>query len=272
MRRHPGPGGSTTGTGIGLAFRMNLLTLPHDLRRAFDSIEPVLTRYFGPKGYRLGGGTVLQALWLHRRSTDLDFFVELSHFRSTRLAIGKPIEEVLGDEASVSEADGDDGERGAQAIWQGTPVEFVTLDNPLRLDAEIPGRARRRVGSTDVEAEWPTEILARKLKDRVWRRGVVTIRDLIDIGTAKVAAPDALGRALATLRPVELDEVATYLRSLGRDWIEDEQVGERPLLDWRPISGMPTALADWPGAVAAIIEEGTIVLRGDSGTQGGRHG
>ncbi|MCY4056971.1 MAG: hypothetical protein OXG44_03110 [Gammaproteobacteria bacterium] len=130
---------------------MNLLTLPHYLSGAFETIEPVLTRYFGPKGYRLGGGTVLQALWMHRRSTDLGFFVELSHFRSTRLAVGKPIEEVLADESSVSEADGDDGERGAQAIWQGTPVEFVTLENPLRLAGEETG-ARRTVGSTNVEA------------------------------------------------------------------------------------------------------------------------
>lgn len=251
---------------------MNLLTLPHYLSGAFDAIEPVLTRYFGPKGYRLGGGTVLQALWMHRRSTDLDFFVELSHFRSTRLAVGKPIEEVLGDESGVSEADGDDGERGAQAIWRGTPVEFVTLENPLRLASEETG-ARRTVGSTKVEAEWPAEILARKLKDRMWRRGVVTIRDLIDIGTAKVTAPDALGQALATLQPVELEEVATYLRSLGRDWIEDEQAGDRPLLDWRPASGLPTALRDWPGAVAEILGEGTSVLQGaDPGTQRARHG
>ena len=251
---------------------MNLLTLPHDLGGAFDTIEPVLSRYFGPKGYRLCGGTVLQALWMHRRSTDMDFFVELSHFRSTRLAAGKPIEEVLGDEPSVSEADGDDGERGAQAIWQGTPVEFVTLENPLRRAGEET-RGRRTVGSTDVEAEWPAEILARKLKDRMWRRGVVTIRDLIDIGTARATAPGALGRALATLQPVELDEVATYLRSLGRDWIEDEQAGDRPLLDWRPAIGMPTALGDWPGAVAGILEEGTLVLQAsDPGTQGARHG
>ena len=230
---------------------VRILTLAPNVGSTFDTIEPVLGGYFGPKGYRLGGGAVLQALWAHRRSTDLDFFIERSHFRSRRLAVGKPIEEVLNERPEASEADGDDGERGAQAHWQGTPVEFITLERPLRLAGQ-----RMTVTTTTVETEWPAEILARKLKDRIWRRGVVTIRDVFDIGTAKTADPDALKQAMETLRQNELDEVAAYLRSLGPDWTDDEQAGEKPLLDWIIPGGMPAVLGEWPQAVAEIMEAG----------------
>ena len=49
---------------------------PTHLANLVQRIEPSLIQYFSPCSLRMGGGTVLQARWSHRESTDVDLFVE----------------------------------------------------------------------------------------------------------------------------------------------------------------------------------------------------
>ena len=51
------------------------LTLPPHLQDAFDEAAPLLATGVPKNRLVLSGGSVLQALWSHRTSTDLDFFV-----------------------------------------------------------------------------------------------------------------------------------------------------------------------------------------------------
>ena len=162
----------------------------------------------------LGGGTALVVRWHHRKTTDLDFFIQAGPYArlyANRLAFQRDLEQATGTarrldvrpaSAFILLADG--GE-----ISVSTTPGFT--ENP-RSDDTVRGTA--------IALETSEEILSRKIASRILDANTFVPRDLYDIAVAKHHEPDALAGALRRIRPDYLQQIAKELRYLPRDWME----------------------------------------------------
>ncbi len=187
-----------------------LLELPEGPRGLFAVVEPVLSRYFTPEGYRIGGGTVLAGLWRHRHSTDVDLFADPAHFETVVSADGPRMEAEL-----VASVPGIAPERSwvePENIHLSVDGGEVTMLPVARIHPEDPGAPR--VGKSDVRAESPAEILSKKIRLRMLGEGAYLIRDLYDLAVAGLRDPEALEKALSRESPRRLRQVARELGTL----------------------------------------------------------
>lgn len=179
-------------------------------RQLFEAVEPVLGEFFGADGYRMGGGTVLAALWRHRHSTDVDLFAEPSHYRAVLAGARLELERAL-----VSRVPGVVPERSwvePEAVFLDCGGGEVTVSPLPRLPgAPFPPRT---VGSSRVPAEGIEEILGKKIRFRMLGEGSYLLRDLYDVAWAGREAPAVLERVLAAEGPRRLRQVAAELSTL----------------------------------------------------------
>ena len=200
------------------------IVLPEGPRELFAAVEPVLSRYFGASGYRLGGGTALAALRAHRHSTVVGLFAEPSHFQEVVGRAGRELERALFDEVGgvVSARSWVESEHIYLDFGEGE----VTLIPAVRL---VP-RERRAVvvEGTEVPVEEVDEILAKKIRLRMPGAGSYLVRDLYDVACAARRGPEALGRSLAGEGPRRLRQIADELTAL--DDFEGTLI--RPVEDW----------------------------------------
>lgn len=200
------------------------IVLPEGPRELFAAVEPVLSRYFGISGYRLGGGTVLAALWAHRHSTDLDLFAEPSHFQEVVGRAGRELERALFDEVG-----------GVVPARSWVEPEHIYLDFGEGEVTLIPAvrlvpRERQAVvvEGSGVAVEEIEEILAKKIRLRMLGTGSYLVRDLYDVACAARREAEALGRALAGEGPRRLRQIADELTVL--DDFEGTLI--RPVENW----------------------------------------
>ena len=184
------------------------IELPAGPRELFEAAEPVLSEFFG--AYRLGGGTILAALWGHRHSTDVDFFAEPSHYQAVFGKAGRELERAL-----VSRVPGVLAERSwvePEAVFLdcGDSGEITLMPAPRFLPENA---AAGVVGSSRVAADGVEEILGGKVR-RWMGAGWYRIRDLYDVAFARRAGPAALSRVLAAEGPRRLRQIAAELSTL----------------------------------------------------------
>lgn len=177
-------------------------------RELFEAAEPVLSEFFG--AYRMGGGTILAALWGHRHSTDVDLFAEPSHYQAVFEKAGRELERAL-----VSRVPGVLAERSwvePEAVFLDCGGGEITLMPAARF---LPGNAAPGVvGSSRVAAEGVEEILGKKIRWRMLGAGSYLLRDLYDVAFARRAGPAALSRVLAAEGPRRLRQIAAELSTL----------------------------------------------------------
>ena len=137
-------------------------------------------------------------------------------------------------------------------------MSVITTPAPL-----TPPPAADRVSGTRVELERPATILARKLRGRMLRKGVVVLRDLYDIAAARELAPEDLTVALACLSVAEREDIAGELQGLSADWAATPRKSGRPLMG----ALRPAALAAEPARAISALRH---LLSEDGGCRMGR--
>ena len=180
------------------------ITLPHPLRPALRAIAPFLLDAFGDQGrFVLGGGTVLAALWGHRVSTDLDFFVHGSN-RDIAERMAK-VECAMADDPAFKSLAIDS--RKLKCFWQG--AECTVFSTP-----SLTGRGfLAREGDCGVPLEPVAEILAKKLSGRVMGLGDFKDRDFYDLCVASELDRDAYDAALGCLDARQVGQVADAIKA-----------------------------------------------------------
>ena len=127
----------------------------------------------------LGGGTVLASRWVHRISTDLDFFIDPHDFYRVAPALKK-----LASESRIDDVESTSG--FCKFVADGTtPVSLFTT----RSFFLIP--PTQREVSTNIRLEHTTEILAKKMYGRVMQNGDFTQRDFYDFCIASIGEPES---------------------------------------------------------------------------------
>ena len=177
------------------------LDLPADLAPLFEAVRQPLGEYLGGEHHlRLGSGAALIARWRHRRSRDVDFFVEADRFRplyehrvafqaELNLRTGRTnVVRVRRGAAQILLADG--GE-----VSVGTPPPFT--DRP---------ESAETVRGTRVRLETSSEIMVKKIRGRMTHNGTFVPRDLYDLAVARHDEPAALAATLQTVPAADLED------------------------------------------------------------------
>ena len=185
---------------------------------------------WGPDGFSIGGGTALAARWSHRTSTDIDITLDAGVFSRTKDKLY----------AALEEAPAQDLASGQGWLTGAFPEgEFsVATTAPLL----VPAPESSREPDWGIRIESTAEILARKLRLRMYGNGEFVSRDFYDICTAAEKDPQALARALEILTEEERKDIAAEVAGMGS---RANRLG-RPLTDvhrpeWLPDLARRTA-------------------------------
>lgn len=150
--------------------------------------------------YAMGGGSVLEARWHHRHSTDIDFFLEQSAFQALGEEVRNDIEQHLHKLNERGEISGLEVHNSGYMFE--SPHGSASLFGTYRLtNSPI---------SNDVVTEWEvptessTEILFRKIRGRMINGTTYLARDVYDVVCAYVHDRDSLDSAFHHLEPREV--------------------------------------------------------------------
>lgn len=197
-------------------------------------IAPVLFQVLEPGDILIGGGTALIARWQHRQSTDIGLTVPPAAFDREGGRIS-----VLLAEASVTNV------RHGRGWLNGMCAggEFsMSSTSPLLPALPKPADRETRFG---LALEPTAEILARKLKLRMYGNGEFVSRDFYDICTAGEQDHAGLELALSAVSVEMRAEIAREIANLG------PQAARRG----RPLTGVhrPLWLSDLGKRAAELI-------------------
>ena len=214
--------------------------LPRSIVESIQEIFRHSRRYFPEGTLTLGGGTVLQARWSHRRSTDADLFCSPEIFEAVVRTYGIALEEAL-----RSLAD-DPGQTFVDRIATYARIggTEVTILPAIR---HLGERTFRYVPETGIETWSNADILAGKLLHRIYEGGVVEPRDLYDVAAAARHDPAALRKATHVLTPRQQHAVRSRLALLPEHWAD---ASDKPLL------GLPQEPYDFrPKSIIRLLED-----------------
>ena len=179
---------------------MRLELAPH-LTETFRWIVNKLDEVIPRSSYMMGGGSVLEARWHHRHSTDIDLFTSSNKD-------GFDIDAVI-EVCQREEAEGTIDElfvtaNGFTCEHQGTPVSLFDLPSTLRGTYTEPADT---LLDTDVTAESNVSILSKKIQGRMVNQPVLKGRDAYDLVVAHVEDAWSIRQVFAT----ELSDIALNL-------------------------------------------------------------
>ena len=139
----------------------------------------------------LGGGAVLGERYRHRRSLDIDFF--LNNVQALPLLSPR-----LNGALSRGMTDYDEGSSAVEVRYAEGKVDFIVAPDLTRLPSEP-----MLLGDTTVQAQATAEILAKKI---LYRAADLPIRDVFDLAVVLAETPDVLTavQPFAVLRCREL--------------------------------------------------------------------
>ena len=211
-----------------------------EIRTVVKAVEGALGRFFPAGEIRMGGGSVLEARWGHRRSTDVDLFCPQATYFAARRQHGSAMQQRLRDISSDPEEAMVDL-RMIRAHVQGMEVTLMA-EEPL-----IGERTREMVPGTAIETWSSADILAGKLLYRLSQSQLVEPRDLYDLAAAAHHDPAALRTVARALGQAHHEQIQTLLRTLPDDW----EAGSR-----KSILGLPNDSFDYrPETVAALLSQ-----------------
>ena len=217
--------------------------LPRMLVQCIQRLCQHARSYLPDSALTLGGGTVLQARWSHRISTDADLFCSPETFDAVVRAHGTELETALRSIADDSEQTFVD----RIAVYTKIHNIEVTILPAVRHIAE---RTLQYVPGTGIETWSNANILAGKLLHRIYEGGVVEPRDLYDIAAAAHRDPDALREAVGVLTARQQHAVRSRLALLPERWAD---ASDKPLL------GMPEEPYDFhPNAIVRLLDEAAL--------------
>ena len=198
--------------------------LPDHIVDAVDAFARTLAPFIPVRDLRLGGGTVLQARWQHRRSTDADLFCDPETYAEAVRTRAREMERALSEVSNTLA--GEDTFVDQIATYTRIGGVGTTILPAVVL---VDGGSRRFVPGTRVETLTSAEILAGKLVHRLHGAGIADARDLYDLALAHKQDRAALGQAVSALADHQRVEVAAMVEMLPQDW--PQATRESPLLD-----------------------------------------
>ena len=189
---------------IGMADK-NEFDLPEPAGSILAQVGPSLLELWPAEDIVLGGGTALAARWNHRTSTDIDLFVPLDRFLSGANRLPSLF---FGTSLIRSNA--------GNGWFTGTfpEGEFSIATTPPLLPKSVPF-PDSLVKGWGIPVETPSEILAKKLRLRIYGNGEFVARDFYDICTAAEKDPQSLKMALDVLTDSEREEIGEEIQSFG---------------------------------------------------------
>ena len=207
---------------------MKIISLPDRLRSPFIGLANALLRVFPDAVIAMGGGSLLEARWDHRVSTDLDLFVSPQNLAKTfdghRGSLYLRLVDAMND-AGVSINAANRVQRREQVFLSGTcgdgtpwslaEMHYMNPNHPM-LDS---------VEGTGIRAADVTEIFMGKIVGRAHVAGgskggisqPIPIRDCYDICICAALAPHALRGIFDVLPPAARTRIATNFRTAPRD-------------------------------------------------------
>ena len=207
------------------------ISLPGALQAVIQTVEQAVGHFFPDQTLHMGGGTVLQARWDHRLSSDIDLFCAPLPYRETLHASGAGLEQALLGVCDDPESTFVDAV-AAYTMVQGTEVTILPTEPPLGVPAG------QRIDGTQIETWSSADILASKLIHRICGGGIVELRDLYDLAAAAHHEPSALALAAGVIRSHQMKRIEVLLDLLPADWMS---ASDKPLLgladdpfDFRP--------------------------------------
>ena len=178
-----------------------------------DSARRLLAHFIREQDLLLGGGTALAARWQHRKSFDIDLFVDPSTYRRKILARSAECLDRLRQVGFFRLAAL--GEEGIGLQHGGGKVDVVACFPVTGL-----GRSRDVVAGTGIAVERNAEILAKKLHRRILGHGRILPRDLYDLAYARRFEPEALEAAWDAMRVPDPDVLVAALGSFSPGWMD----------------------------------------------------
>lgn len=179
--------------------------------KAVGKAVDILSGWIRVEHLRLGGGTVLEARWHHRASTDLDFFFSpratppstlfLKDFDDIRMDLHQFVRE----EAIAKDGVVLNGTNHIQFVIGDVPVSFVRTE----MFHDDPCDEVER--ETGVILSGTKDILTKKMYNRLGINRLATQRDAYDFAVARTLAPDELAYAWAAMTDdMKRNAIAAY--------------------------------------------------------------
>ena len=218
------------------------LQLPSHLSATFDEAVRLLSTGLPENRLILSGGSVLQALWGHRVSTDLDFFVPSQALGShagiirDRMNIAARSVEAAGNPEPMRDADGMEGQIDG--------VDFsVGVAKWMHIEFGRRAVQGSRVQAADIEEVFIGKVHGRFRHGRR-RDGRVPIRDFYDLAVCMRERPEILKHHFRQLQDDQVRIYAQRLRSMPDNWHkldEDRIIEPTYAID---LHGIPQKVAD----------------------------
>ena len=178
--------------------------------KAVGKAVDILSDWIPVEHLRLGGGTVLEARWHHRASTDLDFFSPVAAPASALFLkdfddIRMDLHRLVGEAAIAKDGVVLNGTNHIQFVIGDVPVSFVRTE---RFHDDPCDEVERETG---VILSGTKDILTKKMYNRLGINRLATQRDAYDFAVARTLAPDELAYAWATMTDeLKRNAVAAY--------------------------------------------------------------
>ena len=198
------------------------------MRPAFQ--EHVRPHTKGHEGERLGGSGILQSLWKHRTTQDIDAYVHLASTESGKTIL---------DRAAAS--------CGAHRIEHATfkRLEFKGNGND-HINVTF-GTPTPKTGEAEVILDGKHATIlntAQIMSGKLNGRGMTApVRDLYDIAVCRLADPEALETAVNSVPDEKLNAILTIYRSLEHEYRGDAVDIENVPEALQPIRADPTGYA-----------------------------
>ena len=201
------------------------LVLPDPLRAPFRKLANAILSAFPEGVVAMGGGSLLQALWRHRQSTDLDLFVAPANLSSAFDASRAYLYPTLLGALTAADIEVYDDYRLMQRTtvflqgrcendtpWSLADMHFMNPDHPM-IDS---------VEGTGIRAASVTEIFMGKLVGRAHTRDAeerprIPVRDCYDICVCAAREPQILQRIFEILDDDALQRIAENFQNTPPD-------------------------------------------------------
>jgi len=205
-----------------------MLKFPEQQRKAAEAAASALLAHFELEDLSMGDGTMLQTRWEHRKSLDVYLFCKNDVFARVHRESGGEVEKVMVERAG---ADPDRTWMEYMALYcEIEGIEVTLMPHVFILyeafDGVLPGSVPVRLQAT-------SEILAKKLRHRLYGASTVEVRDVYDLACAVELVPEAREEAGQALSPEQRLEVCALLAQLPKGWSgQTNKPLIEPVLDW----------------------------------------
>ncbi|MYD44884.1 MAG: nucleotidyl transferase AbiEii/AbiGii toxin family protein [Gammaproteobacteria bacterium] len=178
-----------------------MLTLSDNCSKTLHLVLELIDEIAPRSSFLLGGGTVLEARWHHRLSTDIDLFTN----EKAMFELIDPFIRLASTEKWLSRGIAIEQIFGAYGVMGSTPHgEFSIHGNP---NIFSNARTEEEIEGTGIFAQSIPEILLRKIRARMVRTALYYSRDAYDVVVATLYAPNELKLALDNLNTLENDSL-----------------------------------------------------------------